>query len=191
LDGRLKKIGVIGLLLFSLLAHGNDFDRIAEIIGNIDTPRNETIPFVEKRQNQLLEEPLILHGEVLFAEDGTLSKRIERPVQERVTISGDSLELARNGRVRRETLCSFSKCRSSSTIIAKPFIFFPIQQQQVGEKGKLTIHYELEECNNENGQMCISSVYVELEKDGEKEFMTIDSEGTTSFNGDVLTRVSI
>jgi len=37
----LKKIGVIGLLLFSLLARGNDFDRIAEILGNIDTPRNE------------------------------------------------------------------------------------------------------------------------------------------------------
>lgn len=100
----MKKIGVIGLLLFSLLAHGNDFDRIAEILGNIDTPRNETIPFVEKRQNQLLEEPLILHGEVLFAADGTLSKRIERPVQERVTISADSLELARNGRVRRVSL---------------------------------------------------------------------------------------
>jgi len=100
----LKQISVLGLLLFSLLASGNEADRVASILGEIDTPRNEPIPFIEKRQSQLLKEPLILYGEVLFTPDGVLSKRIERPFSERVTISADSMEMERKGRVRRVSL---------------------------------------------------------------------------------------
>ena len=100
----MKRIGVTGLLLLSLLAHGDDSVRVASILGDIDTPRDEPIPFIERRQSQLLEEPLVLYGEVLFTEDGTLSKRIERPFQERVTISAESMELERKGRVRRVSL---------------------------------------------------------------------------------------
>ena len=100
----MKQISAIGLLLFFLLAHGNESDRVATILGGIKMPRDAPIPFVEKRQSQLLEEPLILFGEVLFTQDGTLSKRIEKPFQERVTISADSMEMERKGRVRRVSL---------------------------------------------------------------------------------------
>ena len=85
-------------------AHGNESDRVAAILGNIVTPKNEPIPFIERRQSQLLEEPLVLYGEVLFTQDGVLSKRIERPFKERVTISADSMEMERKGRVRRVSL---------------------------------------------------------------------------------------
>lgn len=100
----MKRIGVTGLLLLSFLAHGDDSVRVASILGSIDTPRDEPIPFIERRQSQLLEEPLVLYGEVLFTWDGTLSKHIERPFQERVTISAESMELERKGRVRRVSL---------------------------------------------------------------------------------------
>jgi hypothetical protein len=104
LDNGLNRIALTGLLLVSLLAHGDDSARVAAILAGIETPRDEPIPFMEKRQSQLLEEPLVLYGDVLFTQEGTLSKRIERPIQERVTISADSMELERKGRVRRVSL---------------------------------------------------------------------------------------
>ncbi|MDH3510047.1 MAG: hypothetical protein OER85_04230 [Gammaproteobacteria bacterium] len=100
----MKRIGLAVFLLLPLLAHGDDAVRVATILGGIDTPRGEPIPFIEKRQSQLLEEPLVLYGNVLFTQEGTLSKRIERPFQERVTISANSMELERKGRVRRVSL---------------------------------------------------------------------------------------
>ena len=100
----MKQLGVTLLLFFSSLAHGDDSERVAAILSDISTPRNEPISFIEKRQSQLLEEPLVLYGEVLFTQEGTLSKRIEKPFQERVTISAHSMEMERKGRIRRVSL---------------------------------------------------------------------------------------
>lgn len=92
------------MFLVSAPCHADDALRVAEILEGIDTPRDEPIAFVEKRQNALLEVPLVLYGDVIFTADGALSKQIERPIQERVTITADDMELERDGRTRRVSL---------------------------------------------------------------------------------------
>ena len=79
----------------------DDASQVAAILGNIQTDRTVPIPFTEKRSSGLLDEPLMLSGEIVFSEDGVLTKRITQPARESVTISADSLELRRKGRIRR------------------------------------------------------------------------------------------
>jgi len=85
-------------------ACGADQQRIASIIGAIDTPYDEPIPFVERRNNELLTEPLVLYGHMLFTRDGLLSKRVERPSRERVTISSTEIEFEYRDKLRRFAL---------------------------------------------------------------------------------------
>ncbi|MGH8495495.1 MAG: LolA-related protein [Gammaproteobacteria bacterium] len=94
-------VAVIFLAVFPAAAADSQFEAI---LARIDTPRGVSIPFVEKRKNPLLEEPLVLTGEVAFDQDGRLSKTIESPFRERVTISRDAVELERDGRTRRLSL---------------------------------------------------------------------------------------
>lgn len=101
-SGRIKPLLILAVLPWIALAGPPDsFEAILE---GIDTPRGVAIPFVEKRQNSLLDEPLVLTGEVIFDHDGRLSKIIEIPFRERVTISHDAVELEREGRTKRLSL---------------------------------------------------------------------------------------
>lgn len=76
-------------------------DVVRRIVAGIETPRDTPIPFVEQRTSRLLDEPLTLDGEIWFAGDGTLSKRIGAPFDEQITISARRIELRRDGKFRR------------------------------------------------------------------------------------------
>lgn len=95
---------IISLLLFAGSALADGSVPLADILDEIEARRDEAIPFVETRHSQLLEQPLILHGHVIFTADAALSKRIEQPVRESVTISPDGMELEREGKRRRVSL---------------------------------------------------------------------------------------
>jgi hypothetical protein len=75
-----------------------------EILSRVQTPTNVAIPFVERRKNQLLKEPLVLSGEIDFSAGDSLTKRITSPFSERVTISRTAVEIERDGQTRRLSL---------------------------------------------------------------------------------------
>jgi hypothetical protein len=104
LGDALKTVLMAALFLLSLVARADDLLRVAEILDGIETPRDEPISFVEKRQSQLLAEPLILHGHVSFSQDGVLAKNIDRPFRESVRITDERMELERDGKTRRVSL---------------------------------------------------------------------------------------
>lgn len=71
------------------------------ILSRVETPSSTVIPFVELRKNALLEQPMVLSGEIYFPAPGTLSKHITSPFEERVTISSIAVEIEKNGENRR------------------------------------------------------------------------------------------
>lgn len=80
----------------------NTFEAAAiEILSRVETPASSVIPFVELRKNALLEQPMVLSGEIDFSVPGSLSKHITSPFEERVTISSAAVEIERNGETRR------------------------------------------------------------------------------------------
>lgn len=101
---------VPGVHLFNVKAAGveaiavevNTFEAAAiEILSRVETPASSVIPFVELRKNALLEQPMVLSGEIDFSVPGSLSKHITSPFEERVTISSAAVEIERNGETRR------------------------------------------------------------------------------------------
>jgi len=70
------------------------------IVASIRTPRDVLVAFSEERMSPLLAEPMQLLGVVEFSSDGTLSKRINEPFSELISISPRKVVLERNGRRR-------------------------------------------------------------------------------------------
>ncbi len=108
-SGRWIRYAVRGATLVALLLAGATTsaatqEQIESIILGIDTPRDRPIYFVERRTNRLLTKPLTLKGNIRFSADGTLSKKIEEPFQERVTISARHVELERKDKIKRLAL---------------------------------------------------------------------------------------
>jgi len=97
-------VALLALLLASVATSAATPEQVESIIRRIDTPRDTPIPFIERRMNRLLAEPLTLNGEILFMTDGTLSKQIGEPFDERITISARRVELQRGGKIRRLSL---------------------------------------------------------------------------------------
>lgn len=89
------------LFFFCSATLADDGGRVEVILAHIKTDKSAPIPFIEKRNNKLLKEPLVLTGEITFTEDGVLTKQITQPVLESVMISADSLELQRKGKTKR------------------------------------------------------------------------------------------
>ena len=79
-------------------------EQIESVVRGIDTPRDTLIPFVERRANRLLTEPLKISGQILFTADGTLSKQVDPPFDESITISARRVEFSRMGKTRRVSL---------------------------------------------------------------------------------------
>lgn len=109
-----RVVALIAVLLTACLAGApaSAAGEVETILARIETPRGVAVPFVERRKNALLEEPLRLTGTVTFGEDGVLSKIIEHPFHERVSISRDAVELERDGRTRRLSLRRKDEVRS-------------------------------------------------------------------------------
>jgi hypothetical protein len=62
------------------------------------------VRFTEERSNSLLSEPLKFEGYVAMTEDGTLTRVVEHPFEEKATIDGEQATLERDGRIRRVDL---------------------------------------------------------------------------------------
>jgi hypothetical protein len=58
------------------------------------------VRFREERHNQLLKEPLILSGYLEYLETGQLRKVVESPFQETLLISGEKIEIVRDGETK-------------------------------------------------------------------------------------------
>lgn len=58
------------------------------------------VRFREERHNQLLKEPLILSGYLEYLENGLLRKVVESPFQETLLISGEKIEIVRDGETK-------------------------------------------------------------------------------------------
>jgi len=77
---------------------------IEELMSRFGSPDYEAKPFIERRQNKMLREPLVLKGEVILVSDRTLTKIISEPFQERISIGNGRLEMERGGRKRSVAL---------------------------------------------------------------------------------------
>lgn len=88
------------LVVCVLLASSAIAQSPGSVLGNLSAPRDTPIPFTELRMNTLLEEPLKLSGQLIYASDGSLSKLILEPVRETVTISASMVRIERNGKIR-------------------------------------------------------------------------------------------
>ena len=99
-----SRIAAVCTLLLAAGCFAETPDRITAVVRGIDTPRDTPIPFVERRTNALLAEPLTLSGEILFTTDGTLSKKVGPPFDESITISARRVEFSRKGKTKRLAL---------------------------------------------------------------------------------------
>jgi hypothetical protein len=91
----------IGCSLFSAAGAVDVEEAARDILSRIQAPENAVFPFVELRKNRLLEEPMVLSGEMDFSSTEGLSKLITSPFVERVTISSVAVEIERDGETRR------------------------------------------------------------------------------------------
>ena len=75
------------------------------LLARLARPAPDSTPFVEIRYSELLEEPLVVSGQLEHREDGSLVRTVEAPFHEVTTLRGGSVTLARNGdRTKRFSL---------------------------------------------------------------------------------------
>ena len=58
-------------------------------------------PFVEVRYSKLLEQPIVVKGQLEYHADGTLVRAVKDPFQERTEIKGETVTIARVGKSQR------------------------------------------------------------------------------------------
>ncbi|MDZ7668568.1 MAG: LolA-related protein [Gammaproteobacteria bacterium] len=75
-----------------------------DVLARVAAQPGERVHFEERRFNELLSEPLVLQGYVSMDDQGTLTRVVEQPFQERATLDGDTATLQRDGRERRVSL---------------------------------------------------------------------------------------
>ena len=99
---RLSPFSLMLALLGSTLvlpANGWAFDLESVLEGTKITPPAR-VRFREERHNQLLKEPLILSGYLEYLQTGQLRQVVESPFQETLLISGEKIEIVRDGETR-------------------------------------------------------------------------------------------
>ena len=64
-------------------------------------PAPATTPFVEVRFSKLLDQPLIVKGQLEYHEDGALVRAVNAPFVERTEIKGETVTVARVGKTAR------------------------------------------------------------------------------------------
>ena len=80
-------------------ANGWAFDLESVLEGTRITPPAR-VRFREERHNQMLKEPLILSGYLEYLETGQLRKVVESPFQETLLISGEKIQIVRDGETK-------------------------------------------------------------------------------------------
>jgi len=79
---------------FAVLDTGSLLERLAR-------PAPATTPFVEVRFSKLLDQPLVVKGQLEYHEDGALVRAVNDPFRERTEIRGETVTVERVGRSPR------------------------------------------------------------------------------------------
>jgi len=73
----------------------------ARIVASLRRELPARTPFVEVRWSSLLDRPLVLRGELEYAGPGHLSRRVEAPYREEMTVAGGEASVQRGDREAR------------------------------------------------------------------------------------------
>jgi hypothetical protein len=71
------------------------------LLKSLARPAPAVTPFVEVRYSKLLEQPIVVKGQLEYHEDGTLVRAVKDPFQERTEIRGETVTIARVGKAPR------------------------------------------------------------------------------------------
>jgi hypothetical protein len=71
------------------------------LLKSLARPAPAVTPFVEVRYSKLLEQPIVVKGQLEYHEDGTLVRAVQDPFQERTEIKGETVTIARVGKSPR------------------------------------------------------------------------------------------
>jgi outer membrane lipoprotein carrier protein LolA len=72
------------------------------LLKSLARPAPAVTPFVEVRYSKLLEQPIVVKGQLEYHEDGTLVRAVKDPFQERTEIKGESVTIARVGKPQKK-----------------------------------------------------------------------------------------
>jgi hypothetical protein len=72
------------------------------LLKSLARPAPAVTPFVEVRYSKLLEQPIVVKGQLEYHEDGTLVRAVKDPFQERTEIKGETVNIARVGKSPRK-----------------------------------------------------------------------------------------
>src|SRR3954467_2281577 len=61
------------------------------LLKSLAKPAPAVTPFVEVRYSKLLEQPIVVKGQLEYHEDGTLVRAVKDPFQERTEIKGETV----------------------------------------------------------------------------------------------------
>jgi Outer membrane lipoprotein carrier protein LolA-like len=71
------------------------------LLRRLARPAPATTPFVEVRFSKLLDQPIVVKGQLEYHEDGTLVRAVSVPFRERTEIRGETVTVERVGRSQR------------------------------------------------------------------------------------------
>jgi len=71
------------------------------LLKSLAKPAPAVTPFVEVRYSKLLEQPIVVKGQLEYHADGTLVRAVKDPFQERTEIKGETVTIARVGKSQR------------------------------------------------------------------------------------------
>jgi hypothetical protein len=71
------------------------------LLAKLARPAPATTPFVEVRYSKLLDQPLIVKGQLEYLEGGTLVRAVNDPFRERTEIKGEAVTIERVGKPER------------------------------------------------------------------------------------------
>ena len=71
------------------------------LLKSLAHPAPATTPFVEVRYSKLLDQPLVVKGQLEYHEDGTLVRAVSAPFRERTEIQGETVNVQREGKSPR------------------------------------------------------------------------------------------
>ena len=72
------------------------------LLAKLARPAPATTPFVEVRYSKLLDQPLVVKGQLEYHEDGALVRAVKEPFIERTAIQGETVSIERVGRSPRK-----------------------------------------------------------------------------------------
>jgi hypothetical protein len=91
-------------LLAAILAPGACLAAVEtdSLLKSLARPAPATTPFVEVRYSKLLDQPIVVKGQLEYLEDGALVRSVSTPFQERTEIRGETVSVQRQGKSPRK-----------------------------------------------------------------------------------------